>query len=934
MSGYGDRQGYSGRDDRSRRRSVSPRGDRRDPRRDDRSYTGGESRYSGRRDGRDDSAQRGRYGGRGSDGGSTSYATTSSGASLPSTVPVPSTGRQFNPLTPPMKGTIGKPTRILVNHYEIQSLPTVKTHTYEIRMRVPVSSQRRGKSEVSAAQLDTVMRQDAVKAFFKDNFVFDGVSLGWSTTELLPINETRSTMIDLPGSTPDRPNEVEIQFRNVGTVNILALVKYIMEKRIELDPMGNKEIEPTLKWLNAVYRQDPASKWVTRPGGSAYYDRAPGTFMSLRSTADVLEAVRGIYQTVQLRFGKLTINVDTATTAFWAPGKNLIELVHALMQVPPHANIQDVFVRDPQRFFSQCERLVGIFFNVRHLSERRNARKVKLNKWTRGNAMELEFSVNREDNSVTTNVNDYYRDRYNINLRYPQLPLADTKDGWFPLELCFSASGERYKEVLQGAETADFIKFATAPANVRQQQITANVEKLQWHNLDTPKTMGLSVKTQMLQVSGRILPSPTPQYSSGTDTRSPEMGSWNLRGKRFARPSAIKSWGLMYIPAGAGAPMDAVQDLVGGIQRGFGTLGMNVPRDLPAFLRGNAQGDIAIMVAELFSKANAAFGTKPDLLMFLIHGASDRIYKAVKNACDIQFGVASQVMLVEKAMNKRGQVQYIANIGLKANVKLGGMNSVVEDPLLRNSRWMLLGGDTSHPSPAQLRMNPPPPTFSALTATWDNTCTAYTAVASAQLGKDQMITDFALQFEELLKRYKEKNNGSTPNSILYYRDGLSESQFAAIMAQEVGPLKEACAAISGPKPKITVVVCIKRHHTRMFPTERGDKLGNVLPGTVVENSPNNDIYLVAHGGLQGTVRPTRYVVLFDQNNLSADDFQRLTNNLAWTYARATRAVSVVPPVYYADQACERARLHLRENAEGVQYVGLVHDDLKYSMYWQ
>lgn len=39
----------------------------------------------------------------------------------------------------------------------------------------------------------------------------------------------------------------------------------------------------------------------------------------------------------------------------------------------------------------------------------------------------------------------------------------------------------------------------------------------------------------------------------------------------------------------------------------------------------------------------------------------------------------------------------------------------------------------------------------------------------------------------------------------------------------------------------------------------------------------------------------------------------------------------VPPVYYADQACERAKLHLRENAEGVQYVGQVHDDLKYTM---
>lgn len=146
-------------------------------------------------------------------------------------------------------------------------------------------------------------------------------------------------------------------------------------------------------------------------------------------------------------------------------------------------------------------------------------------------------------------------------------------------------------------------------------------------------------------------------------------------------------------------------------------------------------------------------------------------------------------MLVEKALSAKGQAQYIANIGLKANVKLGGINSIVPEPLFRNSRWMLVGGDTSHPSPAQLRMNPPPPTFSALTATWDKSCTAYSSVASAQLSKDQMITDFPILFDELLKRYKERNDGNTPESILYYRDGLSESQFAAIMAQEVEPLK-------------------------------------------------------------------------------------------------------------------------------------------------
>jgi len=80
----------------------------------------------------------------------------------------------------------------------------------------------------------------------------------------------------------------------------------------------------------------------------------------------------------------------------------------------------------------------------------------------------------------------------------------------------------------------------------------------------------------------------------------------------------------------------------------------------------------------------------------------------------------------------------------------------------------------------------------------------------------------------------------------------------------------------------------------------------------VENSSANDIckytqsipegfprpadtqqVLISQAILQGTARPTRYCTLLDENDLSADDFQRMTNNICWTYARATKAVCLV-----------------------------------------
>lgn len=184
--------------------------------------------------------------------------------------------------------------------------------------------------------------------------------------------------------------------------------------------------------------------------------------------------------------------------------------------------------------------------------------------------------------------------------------------------------------------------------------------------------------------------------------------------------------------------------------------------------------------------------------------------------------------------------------------------------------------------------------------------------------------------KELLKRYESRNN-AIPECIIYWRDGISESQIEAFRNSEIRGIKETFEEV-GRQVKITVINCVKRHHTRMFPkSEQGDKLGNVFPGTVLENS-KKDFFLVSQSALQGTVRPCHYSVIMDENKLTDDDFQRLALNATFSYGRATRSVSIHPAVYYADQVAERAKLHL-VNA-GDEQLKDVHQDLRYTMYWQ
>jgi len=60
------------------------------------------------------------------------------------------------------------------------------------------------------------------------------------------------------------------------------------------------------------------------------------------------------------------------------------------------------------------------------------------------------------------------------------------------------------------------------------------------------------------------------------------------------------------------------------------------------------------------------------------------------------------------------------------------------------------------------------------------------------------------------------------------------------------------------------------------------------------------------------VKATHYTVVYDENKLSADDIQQGTHDVSYLYARATKAVSLVPAAYYADLACERGRCYLND----------------------
>jgi hypothetical protein len=277
---------------------------------------------------------------------------------------------------------------------------------------------------------------------------------------------------------------------------------------------------------------------------------------------------------------------------------------------------------------------------------------------------------------------------------------------------------------------------------------------------------------------------------------------------------------------------------------------------------------------------------------------------------------------------------------------------------------MLIGADVSHPPPG----NQTKPSLATLTASIDKYATKYVAAAANQKNREEMTTNLSSMAEFCVQayiRYHEHEYGRKmmPKRVIYYRDGVSEGQFGAVLSKELPQIKDGLKRAQLPplvSSNVKITICIvryapkqsvlmnrKRHHTRFAPVEmnESDKTGNCPPGTVVDQHITHptewDWFHIPHSAVRGTVRPTHYHVIYDENNFNSNELQQFSNDLSYLYCRSSTAVSLVPPVYHAHLAGNRARsldptsIAPREadSIGGVPSLQSLSESVKYKMWW-
>ena len=317
------------------------------------------------------------------------------------------------------------------------------------------------------------------------------------------------------------------------------------------------------------------------------------------------------------------------------------------------------------------------------------------------------------------------------------------------------------------------------------------------------------------------------------------------------------------------------------------------------------------------------------------------------------------------------QMQYCANLALKFNLKAEGINWELRKPgILGPGNAMMVGIDVTHPGSGSVAGAP---SIAAVVASTEATYNQFPGCFRVQtVPKEEMVEHLEDMFLSRLELY-EKRNGVLPDRIFVYRDGVSEGQYPTVLKEEKPRIEAACRRAYGEEPddqpKIVIIVVGKRHHTRFFPMREQDcdsdkdpndpkdrrslgvTTGNPKPGTVVDRGVTMekgwDFFLQPHKCIQGTARPAHYIVLLNTfTDLSSRKLIEITHNLCYLFPRATRAVSICPPAYYADLLCDRARCYLNQvynpdsaadrnftDRQREEMDRGVHPDLKDTMYY-
>ena len=320
---------------------------------------------------------------------------------------------------------------------------------------------------------------------------------------------------------------------------------------------------------------------------------------------------------------------------------------------------------------------------------------------------------------------------------------------YLPAELC-EVIEQPYFGRLTDRETANMIQYACNPPATNAASIVNDGLRLLGLRDGPIDDFDISVEQDMIAVPIRVLEAP--QLSYGAGRLKVDNASWNVLSVKFRKPASLTRWGVICVMDGGTVDFEKVQGLVTGFRNKLTACGMAVPNSPRIFRtpplppprqdpgRRKALNFIEKTIQDLKKLE------EPQMILFLLSRRDDFIYPGIKTLCDTKLGLHSVCMQLEKALKEpKKQDQYLSNVALKVNTKLGGINHTVDEGALewlKTAPTMVVGMDVTHPSPTSIAGTP---SVAAVVANVDDTFAQFPVSLRVQEGRKEVSNSNTLR---------------------------------------------------------------------------------------------------------------------------------------------------------------------------------------------
>ncbi|EQB61131.1 protein argonaute-2 [Vairimorpha apis BRL 01] len=646
--------------------------------------------------------------------------------------------------------------------------------------------------------------------------------------------------------------------------------------------------------------------------------------------SSIIDLKIGLAHNIKLTSCGFYLNVDTAFAGFYKsiPLTQVIEAIFLenkrLNQRPDrrdgnNSRRRDEYVDLSREYFDE-----NFWYNLEKLIK--NV-KVQTNHRSSKQQRELSFKISGilqqpasrvvfEMGDKKMSVEEYFAQTYGP-LKYPHLPVVVIKkqgmELFFPIEVLNIKGDQKYVKKLDENQTSSLIKFAAmAPAN-RFKKIQEKLRSLPILKNKEAESFGIVFDGSFAQCNGKQLEAPKIVYGQGK-VQNVMRGSWNLMNVKAFKPVNIQTCTIFAWRE----PRCNIGGCIQNLDNLAAKYGMKFIQPIQFELIKNVD-DIVRAVKD----------KNIQLAIVVLKDKSSARYEEIKRKTETNTNSITQCLLEKNFMNLQ-KPPFVGNLLLKINSKLGGENSILSKSAnILNKPTLVLGIDVNHPGIGDLNS----PSIVAIVGSMNKNMTAYKTIIKQQERRQEVVMNLDKDIKTMLQSFYSVSR-TKPEQIIVFRDGVGDTMFHEIFQREIIAIKDACEKMQKDyNPKITFIVAQKRHSIRFNdpqapPDRNGNPNGNVQPGTIVEDIGHPtlfDFYLVSHHALQGTARPVRYLVLLNESNFSSEQIYEFVYGICHNYARATKAVSVVPPIYYAHLAAYRGKAYLLKDDRSDEIRMLTHN---------